>query len=296
MSRFYWWLVDVISRTLDADEREAVRGDLAESGATGRQALRDVFGLVFRRQAALWMHWKPWLTLVFLIVPLSMLLSLASKRTSDGSSVYIWMYAGNWNWDLLKNAGFWYELVHVIWIVLLEYMTLACLSWTCGFVLGSASRRMVQMNGVLLCLALLFGVLLGAPLYLAYYSRYLQHVFTLRRFAADPVAVGTFYRVFPVIVQALLVAVPSLWGMHRGAGSARPRLLPGAMLWTAAIMTLALMVIQAPGLGFFLGFPKWYWIWQSWPIRLLRIAVYWPVAYLAASALSRRWHGKTSPA
>jgi len=57
-----WWVVDIVSRLLEPDEREAVRGDLTESGARGGQALRDVLGLVVRRQAALWSDWRPWLT------------------------------------------------------------------------------------------------------------------------------------------------------------------------------------------------------------------------------------------
>jgi len=54
-----WWLVDKLSSVLEANERDAVRGDFAESGATGGQALRDMAGLVARRQAALWMDWRP---------------------------------------------------------------------------------------------------------------------------------------------------------------------------------------------------------------------------------------------
>ena len=41
MTRTCWSLVDTLSGMLDPDEREAVRGDLAESGETGGQALRS---------------------------------------------------------------------------------------------------------------------------------------------------------------------------------------------------------------------------------------------------------------
>ena len=44
------WLVDLLTEMLDTDERQIVRGDVAESGVTGREAVRDVFGLVIRRQ------------------------------------------------------------------------------------------------------------------------------------------------------------------------------------------------------------------------------------------------------
>src|SRR5450755_1012275 len=89
MTRICWRMVDISSRMLEPDEREAVRGDLAESGATGNQALRDVLGLVIRRQATLWTDWRPWLTLVGLVLPLGMLLSIVSKSTADGTAVYI---------------------------------------------------------------------------------------------------------------------------------------------------------------------------------------------------------------
>ncbi len=61
MKRLCWWLTDLVSKTLESHEREAVQGDLPESGETGTQALLDVLGLTFRRQSALWMNWPPWL-------------------------------------------------------------------------------------------------------------------------------------------------------------------------------------------------------------------------------------------
>jgi Tat protein translocase TatC len=54
MTRIYWWLAKGVSRILEANERDAVLGDLAESHESGGQALRDLLGLVVRRQAALW--------------------------------------------------------------------------------------------------------------------------------------------------------------------------------------------------------------------------------------------------
>ena len=85
MDRICWGLVDISSRLLESAEREAVCGDLAESGVTGSRALGDILGLVVRRQAALWADWRPWLGLVGLVVPLGMLLSIVSKGMADGS-------------------------------------------------------------------------------------------------------------------------------------------------------------------------------------------------------------------
>src|ERR1700674_1683743 len=68
------WCADRVSTLLQPDEREAVRGDLAELGAGGGEALREVLGLVARRQAHLWTGWRPWLALIGLAVPLGMVL------------------------------------------------------------------------------------------------------------------------------------------------------------------------------------------------------------------------------
>lgn len=58
MTNFCWRLVDLLSRMLKRDERDAVLGDQAESGVSGGQALRDLLGLIARRQVALWQEWQ----------------------------------------------------------------------------------------------------------------------------------------------------------------------------------------------------------------------------------------------
>ncbi|MBZ5634636.1 MAG: hypothetical protein LAO55_16045 [Acidobacteriia bacterium] len=70
-----------MSRMLEPDEREASRGDLAESGEHGGQALLGLVGLVVRRQAALWKDWRPWLALVGLVIPLGMRHSITFPGT-----------------------------------------------------------------------------------------------------------------------------------------------------------------------------------------------------------------------
>ncbi len=295
MTRVCWRLVDISSRILDPSEREAVRGDLVESGETSSQALREVLGLVVRRQAALWTHWQPWLSLMGLVVPLGMLLSIVSRRTAGESSVYIWMYANNWEWGDLGNAGFWHAFPETVALVFTRYLTLGCWSWTSGFVLGSVSRGIIRVNGALLCLMLSFGALLGAPLYLAYFSQYLHRAFGFPSLPDpnDPVFALRFYReMFPLIVQAVLVVGPSLWGMRQGVEVARLRPLLRTILWTAAIATLATLVIQNPDLWLFMNTHRRPGIWDGWQIRLLQLVVYWPVGYLVASAIGRRWCGR----
>src|SRR5215217_5061905 len=98
MRRASWWSVDVLSRLLEADERDAVRGDLMESGASAGRALRDVLGLILRRQATLWMDWRPWLALLGVAAGIGVLLSIVSRWWADASAIYSFLYVNNWTW------------------------------------------------------------------------------------------------------------------------------------------------------------------------------------------------------
>jgi hypothetical protein len=78
MTSMFWRLIDGFSHLLEPEERDVVLGDLAESGAAGAEALRDVLGLVFRRQAAIWINWRPWLALLEVAGPVGLLLTYVS--------------------------------------------------------------------------------------------------------------------------------------------------------------------------------------------------------------------------
>ncbi|HEX7284550.1 MAG TPA: hypothetical protein VF532_00110 [Candidatus Angelobacter sp.] len=300
MNRICWRLADLLSHALEPAEREAVRGDLVECGESGGQALRDVLGLVVRRQAALLADWHSWVILTGLIVPLGMLLSVISTVTANRTAIYLWMYANNWHWAYLANPGFWYVLAEVGGTIFLWCLTLACAAWTSGFVLGAASRRNIPANSLLLCLMLVFGGLVSVPLYWQYLSSFYQRVlgFPLPSGRDGVVFALAFYRaVFPLIVQATLVLLPAIWGMREGSHMPERRPLFKTVLWTATAMALAAVLFQAPGLVFFLktlllkssvrsG------LGNSWEIRLLQLAVYWPVAYIIAIAGSRRWRNR----
>jgi len=168
MTRICWWLVDKVSRLLEPAERDAVHGDVAESGETGRRALLDVLGLVIRRQTVLWKDWQPWLALITLVVPVGMLLSLISRRIADGSAIYIWLYANNWTLDYLTNVGVRHDLLRDSAEIGVGYLAVVCWAWTGGFLVGFLSRRTIAVNGPLFCLVLLLGALFGAPQFLRY--------------------------------------------------------------------------------------------------------------------------------
>jgi hypothetical protein len=78
MNRMCWWLVERLSQRLEPGERDAVLGDIAESGESGREALRDLLSLAVRRQAALWGGTRTWIALAGLIAPAAVLAGGAS--------------------------------------------------------------------------------------------------------------------------------------------------------------------------------------------------------------------------
>jgi hypothetical protein len=276
VNRIKWWLVEVVSRLLTLDEREAVRGDFTESGETGGQALLGLVGLVVRRQAALWTDWRPWLVLVALVAPFGMLLSLVSRNMAGGTALPIWMYLDNWTWIYVTSPGARIDLARYGGEILFQYAMLFCWSWTCGLLLRSLSHKTISLNGALFCLVLLFGERFRVP-------RSLGHWLLLpARGGNHAVFASTFYRVvFPAILLAVLVVIPSLWGMRHGIRLTKlPALQRGIFFvcGTAAVVALASQ--------------NWIW-WQvrTWDVRpapyphlpsLLPVALLGPVGYKLA--------------
>ena len=64
-------LVDSLAQLLERDEREAVLGDMAETGESTRQAVWNVCGLLLRRQGAHWNSWRPWIAAFGIAFPFS---------------------------------------------------------------------------------------------------------------------------------------------------------------------------------------------------------------------------------
>ena len=282
-------ITDLTARGLDHEEREAVLGDLAESGRTDLDNFRDVAGLVLRRQATEWRYGRTWLILLLLILPLGLFLSLVSRFTAQQTSVYLWLYANNSNWDLLQNRGFWYELGNSTLLVLGIYLKLASWAWAAGFVIGCVVKK-VWRSGYSSFVLALFAGMVCASMYL---PQYLEWV--LRgRFAQnlppheDPVSQLLFYRtLLPIIVQVLIVAVPAISAM--GDRQERPSsalrrgmillslvvvgdmLLQNSILWIKLCGSYSMKVAMAmphPG------------VWN--------LIAYWPVAYLLVRSLKQR--------
>ena len=294
MNGICWRLSDIVSRMLEPGERDAVLGDFAESGETGRQALCGLLGLVVRRQAALWKGWRPWLAFVGLGAPIGLLIGLFSRHVAAGSAVISWMYLDNWTWTYVTNAGARLDLVRNSAAIFNEYVTVICWSWASGFALGSLSRRAIPISGALFCLVVLLAETVQEPARL-----YNEH--------GDPnsaVFSLTFYRlIFPLILLAFLVLLPAVWGMRQGLQLTPFPLLLRAILWTFAIVTIAALTSRNWGwypcrFGRFQACREWALqaglsrqagVPEIRPIPMLPFALAGPAGYLLATAVWRRW-------
>jgi len=231
MTRVSWWLVNVLSQTLEPGERDAVCGDIAESGESGGQALRDLLGLVVRRQAGLWKDWRPWLALV--IVPFGMWLSLRSVSLGRSYDLNLWIIGNYRAIDpvILRDTGL--SVLNGVASLVFRSLLLVGSAWSIGFVLGSLSRRTIPINGTLFCLTLLVGEFVGIPKHHFYVN---GAVYSL-----------TLYSVLlPLILLSVLVLLPSLWGMQQGARPSTPPILR-TLSWLAAALTFGAAV---PAIGF----------------------------------------------
>jgi hypothetical protein len=139
MDGIAWKLIGLVSKVLDRDERDAVLGDLMEGGESGWRGLRDVFGLVFRRQAALWTSPRPWLAGFVVALPCSYLLMHVSisvtctyERLVNHRTYACW-HTGHEGFPLL--------LCHILLLI--------AWSWSGGYIVGSVSRRTLWMSAAL---------------------------------------------------------------------------------------------------------------------------------------------------
>jgi hypothetical protein len=155
MSSFSCWLADRMSLLLPADERDVVRGDLAESGEGGGEALVQVLGLAARRQAAGWKNWRPWCVLL-LATGMGLKLARQSAPLIHISATYAWMYLANWRMADAGNAGFWRLLLRESAQILLSGLWLTISSLAAGVVIGmSVAQRNAAVSGAVCCVALM---------------------------------------------------------------------------------------------------------------------------------------------
>jgi hypothetical protein len=146
MSSASWSLIETASRFLEREEREAVLGDLIESGENTWRGLLGVLGLLARRQALVCKGPRPWLAgcvalpSSYLLMYVTVSVSFTFQRLVLHKALCLGFLTG--------NEGFFLLLCHL-------FLTLTW-SWTAGFIVGSTSRRTVWASAVLCAVPILF--------------------------------------------------------------------------------------------------------------------------------------------
>jgi len=122
-------LAEMATIFLAPKDREAVLGDLAETGASRWSALGSVLGLVVRQQMELWRAWQPW---------------LASSAAFAGSWLLLRVSFG-----LSVDSRYLLRGERGYGSVLCEALLMLSWAWTSGFMVGSLSGRTRWVSGIL---------------------------------------------------------------------------------------------------------------------------------------------------
>lgn len=269
MMRICWRLLDILSGMLDADERQAVRGDLAESGENIVRATGGVLGLIVRRQIGLWTEWQPWLALLGVAclagLPLSRILLRFNVDLSQQLMAYR-IYGVHFGTLLSPQQD-------IAWLLCLA-IALLLWSWTCGFVLGSLSGRAVWLPWSVFYLMVLD-------------SAWVRFILSGNIIVRDPQPLRILMAAtLPLNPAAFLFSLSALSGAFMGL---RRRVLPSRAAYgmASAITIFTILVTWMSG---------WYetahevwsngaWHGDSLTTRLLPfVVVSWPITYLLATA------------
>jgi hypothetical protein len=269
MTRICWWLVDVLSRMLDADERQAVSGDLAESGESVVRATRDVLDLIVRRQVGLWAGWQPWLALLGIAclagVPLS---RIAFRLNVDLGQQLMAYYRYGVHFGTLLTPQ------QDIAFLLCLAVALVVWSWTCGFVLGSLSGRAVWLTWSVFYLMVLD-------------STWVRFVMSGNLIVPDPQPLRLLIAAtLPLSPATFLFSLSAIWGAFLGV---RRRVLPLRAIYVLASAITIFTILTTWMSGWYeTAHEQWSggaWHGVAWPMRLLPfVLASWPVAYLLAMA------------
>jgi hypothetical protein len=261
-----WWVVDLLCGLLDRDERAAVCGDLVEAHTSTGRALIEVGGLVVRRQAALWLGWRPWLALLTIALPLGFLLSLSSRWFADSIAAHVWLYIRLGEWSYLTIPGWRRDVIDAVITALAGFAALALWSWTAGFVLARLSRRAWWTLGLVLTLAI---VLTVSPMTNA------------RGFSLTP------------IVRVALVLLPLWSGLRSGITG---RALGNVRAIAFAVATIAVTVFMSKALE---GSVTYGWLVPPQPgpdgifgteddlrpLWWISLVMMWPAAYVVTNSI-----------
>jgi hypothetical protein len=220
-----WSWVEAAAQLLEANEREAVLGDLLETGETAWYALFDVLGLAIRRHAGLWKSWRPWLAAFGLALPSTLLLMGFSVSISQAYQHLVGP-------TILRVTGL--KVGPGLFLLLCNVFLLVAWAWTGGFVVGSISRRTVWVSAALSCVPCLVCV---------------------ARFRVECLS----------RLCLLLFIPPAVWGARQGLRITRIKLGAALVLAVAVTaLTVPFWSAHGPWLpNWALSWPAWYLVFMA---------------------------------
>jgi len=268
MGKVGWWLVDVLSRALPADEGLAARGDLTESAVPARRAVREMLGLVLRRQAAEWARPRPWLALLTVALPSGILLGNLAQFWSEGSAAYLWLYATGadprslngtiWRFDARQPVAL------GLWLCV-NAVTVAAWAWVAGSAVRSMAHRAILTVAPAFLAALVLGTVGAVPI--GGFS------------GSAPSSTVLYGAIVPALLRVGLVALPLLGGLMLDSGSAPLRRIRTLAALTVGVLALrALAPLEIALLG---GWTSALVVRGHWAFRFgLAMLMVWPAAYV----------------
>lgn len=278
-------LTEFLSRALDPAERDAIGGDLEEAAASGPVALREVAGLLLRRQAAAWCDWRPWFALFAIVLPIGALLSHVSRAWGISTAItarYFWLLG---DVAYLANPGWRADLLRFVAGTGIACLALVGWSWTAGFVFGHLSRPtrwvMLMLLSLIVLLATLGTVTTGWPP---------RGVLTLEQHVV--------FVVCPRLLRAFLVIVPAALGAWRGGRQAP---LPIAPTVAGVLLLVLATTLASQGLEATLTFgrgvlpadlgPDGFVVSDDdpRPLWFLSFVMIWPAVYILATMGWQQW-------
>jgi hypothetical protein len=140
-------LLELAAKLLPREQREAVRGDLAESGETGWSGLAGIGGLFLRSEVASLRSWRPWLASVGLAFPTSFLLMGLSVAVSQ--RIHACLVPASERCDELAALADSSTLIF-------KLVVLTMAGWADGLAIGWIARRTVWLSAALSLLPCLF--------------------------------------------------------------------------------------------------------------------------------------------
>ena len=277
-------LTGILAAALDPPEREAVLGDLAETSQGPACGIRDLLGLVARRQLFAWKSWQPWVVAIVFIMPISIWLTVLSRRIADSNAISLWRYSHLWEQYDLYNVLFYREVALFSLDCARSLIALACFAWAIGFSIGALARRTLIVSGALFCVPLCLTSLVPLPslghLVFAPPARSFDHngaVFT------QPLYVV----ILPALAVLGFALYPALRGIAQGGAMAQARPQKRGLLFAAIATTIGSVAIRNAGrwwpLLYYYGILSP--LWGAQLFRLLTLLIYWPAVYWIVSRL-----------